>query len=85
MPKPGGYGWNLLLIGNKVAYSSKQPFISAPQNCCTKKIGKFPKKVTHASFLQCSVYIVLGEDDCLRKINLKVLWVIEYEESGKAW
>ena len=45
--------WNLFLIGNTVAYSSKQLFISVPQNCCTKSIGKFPKKVTHVSFLQC--------------------------------
>ena len=34
-------------------------------------IGKFPKKVGHASFLQCSAYIVLGQDDDLGKINLR--------------
>ena len=34
---------NLYLIGNTVAYSSKQLFISAPRNCYTKSIGKFPK------------------------------------------
>ena len=43
-------------------------------NCYTKSIGKFPKKVAHASFLQCSAYIVYGQDDWLRKINLKFLW-----------
>ena len=43
-------------------------------NCYTKSIGKFPKKVAHASFLQCSAYIVLGQDDWLRKINSNVLW-----------
>ena len=43
-------------------------------NCYTKSIGKFPKKVAHASFLQCSTYIVLGQDDDLGKINLKTLW-----------
>ena len=43
-------------------------------NCYTKSIGKFPKKFVLASFLQCSVYIVLGQDDWLRKIHLKVLW-----------
>ena len=37
----------------------------------TKSMGKFPKKVAHASFLQCSAYIVLGQDDGFRKINLK--------------
>ena len=64
---------NLFLIGNTVAYSSKQLFIIAPQICCTKSIGNFPKKVAHASFLQCLAYIVLGQDDCLRKISLKSL------------
>ena len=53
---------------------SKQLFISAPQNYCTKSIGKFPKGVAHASFLQCSAYIVLGQDDDLGKINLKISW-----------
>ena len=43
-------------------------------NCCTKSLGKFSNNVAHASFLQCSAYIVLGQDDWLRKINLKVLW-----------
>ena len=43
-------------------------------HCCTKSLGKFPKKVAHASFFQCSAYIVLGQNDWLRKINLKVLW-----------
>ena len=43
-------------------------------HCRTKSLRKFPKKVAHASFLQCSAYIVLGQDDWLRKINLKVLW-----------
>ena len=28
----------------------------------------------HASFLQCSAYIVLGQDDGLIKINLKISW-----------
>ena len=46
-------------------------FISARQNYCTKSMGKFPKKVAHASFLQCSVYIVLGHDDDSGKINLE--------------
>ena len=64
---------NLLLIGNTVAYSSKQLFISAAQICCTKCIGHFPKKVAHASFLQFLACIVLGQDDCLRKIILKSL------------
>ena len=50
-------------------FESKQLFISAPQNYCTKSIGKFPKKFAHASFLQCSAYIVLGQDDELGKIN----------------
>ena len=48
-------------------------FTKLPQNCCTKSIGKFPMKVVHASFLQCSTYIVLGQDDDLGKINLKVM------------
>ena len=52
-----------------VAYSSKQLFISAPQNHYTKSIGKFPKKVAHASFRQCSAYIVSGQDPNLRKIK----------------
>ena len=43
-------------------------------NCCTKSLGKFPMKVAHASFLECSACIVLGQDDWLRNINLKVLW-----------
>ena len=74
------------MIGNTVAYSSKQLFISAPQNYCTKSIGKFPKKVAHASFLQCSAYIVLGQDDWLRRINLKVLWNHRVKRiRGKAW
>ena len=38
-------------------------------NCYTKSIGKFPKKVDHASFLQCSAYIALGQADDLRKIK----------------
>ena len=61
------------MIGNTVACSSKKLFISAPQNYCTKRIGKFPKKVVHAGFLQCPVYIVLGQDDDLGKIKLKIL------------
>ena len=43
-------------------------------NCYTKSIGKFHKKVAHASLPQCSAYIVLGQDDWLRKINSNVLW-----------
>ena len=74
------------MIGNTVAYSSKQLFTSAPQNYCTKSIGKFPKGVAHASFLQCSAYIVLGQDDWLRRINLKVLWNHRVKRiRGKAW
>ena len=61
------------MIGNTVAYSSKKLFISAPQNYFTKSAGKSPKKVVHARFLQYPVYIVLGQDDDLEKINLKVL------------
>ena len=57
-----------------IAYSSKQLFIKVPQNCCTKSIGKFPKKVAHVSFLQCSANIVLDQDDDLGKINVKTLW-----------
>ena len=63
----------VFLIGNTVAYSIKQLFISAPQICCTKSIGNFPEKVADASFLHCLAYIVLGQDDCLRKISLKRL------------
>ena len=47
---------------------------SSMLNCYTKSIEKFPKKVAHASFLQCSTYIILGQDDDLGKINLKTLW-----------
>ena len=42
---------------------------SSMLNCYTKSIEKFPKKVAHASFLQFSAYMVLGQDDSLRKIN----------------
>ena len=62
------------MIGNTVAYSSKQLLISAPQNHCTKSIGKFPKGLAHASFPQCSAYIVLEQDDDIEKINLKIAW-----------
>ena len=31
-------------------------------------------KIAHANFLQCSACIVLGQDDDLRQINLKILW-----------
>ena len=62
----------LILIGNTVVYSSKQLFINAPHNCCTKSIGKFPKAIAHASFLRCSASIDLGQDDDLGKINLKI-------------
>ena len=69
------------MIGNIVGHSSKQVFISAPQNWCNKKIGKFPKKVdhatksigkvpknvAHASFLQSLAYIVLDQDEILPK------------------
>ena len=48
-------------------------FISAPQIYCTKSVGNFSKKVAHASFLQCSTYIVLGQVDDLGKINIKLL------------
>ena len=51
-----------------------QLFTSAPQNYCTKSIGKFPKGVAHASFHQCSACIVLGQDDDFGKINLKISW-----------
>ena len=51
-----------------VAYSSKLLFTSAPRHDCTKSIGKFP------IFLQCSAYIVLGQNDDLGKINLKISW-----------
>ena len=44
-----------------------------PFNIVTKNIGKFPKKVAHASFLQCLAYIIFGQNDCLKKINLKIL------------
>ena len=54
-------------MGNTVAYSSKQLFISALKNYCTKSIGKIPKGVAHASFLQCSTYIVLDQADNLGK------------------
>ena len=49
-------------------------FISAPQIYCTKSAGNFSNKVAHASFLQCSAYIVLGQVDDFGKINLKILW-----------
>ena len=62
------------LVKTYLAYSSKQLFISAPQNYCTKGIGKFHKKVAHAGFLLCSAYIVLGQHDDLGKINFKILW-----------
>ena len=75
----------MFLIGNTAAYSSKQLLISAPQNCCKKSIGKFPNKVAHVSFIQCSVYIVLGQDDCLKKLTKKFYGKIEWEESDKAW
>ena len=65
--------WKVFLIGNTVAYSVKQLFISAPQNYCTKSIGKLPQKIAHASFFQCSAYIVLGQDYDLGRINLKIL------------
>ena len=52
-----------------VARLSKQLFTSARQNHCTKSIGNFPDGVAHASFLQCSAYIALGQDDDLGKIN----------------
>ena len=55
------------MTGNKEAYSSKQLFMSGPQNYYTKSIGKFLKKVAHASFLQCSAYAVLGQDHRLGK------------------
>ena len=42
------------MTGNTGTYSSKQLFASAPQNYCTKSIGKLPKKVAHANFFQCS-------------------------------
>ena len=73
------------MIGNTVAYSSKQLFISAPQNYCTNSVGKFPEKVDHTRFPQCSVYLVLGQDDDLGKINLKFYETIEWEESDKVW
>ena len=64
-----------LKLGNTVAYPNRQLFISAPQNYCTNKsVGKFPKKIAHARFLQCSAYIVLSQDNDLGKINLKHLW-----------
>ena len=62
---------SLFLIENTAAYSSKQLIISAPQNYCTKSIGKFPNKVDHANLLQCSAYIVLGQGNGLEKTNLK--------------
>ena len=65
------------MIGNTVAYSSKQLFISAPENYCPKSVGKFLEKVALASFLQFSAYIVLGQDGDLGKITLKI--------RGKAW
>ena len=72
------------MIGNTVAYSNKL-FISAPQNCCNKNVGKFPNKIAHASFAQCSANVVLGQDDFLRKIKFNVLWNHTVRESGKAW
>ena len=32
-------------------------------------MGEFPKKAAHASFRQCSAYIVSGQDYDLRKIK----------------
>ena len=52
------FDWKHITIFNQL-------FISAP---------KFPKAVADTSFLQCSAYIVLGRDDGLGKINLKILW-----------
>ena len=54
--------------------SSKQLLINTSENYCAKSVGKFPKKVANASFLQCSAYIVLGQAYNLGKINLKILW-----------
>ena len=48
--------------------------MSAPDNPCTKSVGKLPKTVVHASFLQRPAYIVFGQNDDLGKINLKMLW-----------
>ena len=52
----------LIFDSKPIAYSSNELFIKVPQNCA-KCIGKFPKKVVHASFLQCSTYIVIDQDD----------------------
>ena len=34
----------------------------------------FKKDIKLGSFLQCSVHIFLGYDDCFWKINLRILW-----------
>ena len=47
-------------------------------------MGKFPRKVAHASFAQWSLHIVLGQDGSLEKINRNILRN-HREESGKAW
>ena len=61
------------MIENTIAFSSKQLFISNPQNYGAKSVGKFPKEVVNASFLQCLAYIILGQADDLGTINLKIL------------
>ena len=61
------------MIENTVAFSSKQLFISNPQNYGAKSVGKFPKEVVNASFLQCLAYIILGQADDLGTTNLKIL------------
>ena len=66
------------MIGNTVAYPSKQLFISVSHNNCTKSKEKFPKEIAHVSFLESSAYIVLGQDDGLGKINFSgIFWKIK--------
>ena len=63
---------------NTIAYSNKQLFIRVLHRIYyTKSIGKFPERVAHASFLQCSAYIVLGQDDDLGKINFVEINFVE--------
>ena len=62
------------MIRNTVAYSSKQLFTSNSTELLYRAYTKISQRSTHASFLQCSAYIVLGQDYGFRKINLKISW-----------
>ena len=64
----------LFYLGNKWIAELKKLFTSSSELIFWRYEKVSKKDVNLSSFLQCWVYIFLGPDGCVWKMNLRILW-----------